>query len=143
MRLSTKSRYGTRAMVEIARSYPGSQATRRDIAERQQIPDSYLENILASLREAGLIITSRGAGGGCRLARHPGKITVLDIVAALDGPVMPVPCIGEAGVCSRKLGCTTRHIWKELHTAMEAVLARHTLEHLLQQERQGCMDFVI
>lgn len=143
MRLSTKSRYGTRAMVEIARSFPGTQVTRREIAERQQIPDSYLENILASLREGGLITTARGAGGGCRLSRHPGKISVLDIVEVLDGPIIPVPCIDDSRSCAREHRCSTRHIWDELHRAVIDVLGRNTLELLLQQESRGSADYVI
>jgi len=144
MKLSTKSRYGTRAMIEIARHYGGEPVKRRAITEIQRIPDSYLENILTSLKESGLILTIRGARGGYHLAKPPEDVTVLDVVEALQGPVRPVPCVDDVFICAIRQNCTIQHVWEEMYQAMQNVLAGYTLKELTETDAvQLHQDFMI
>jgi Rrf2 family protein len=145
MRLSTKGRYGTRAIIEIAKEYGGRPVKRRDIVEAQGIPDSYLENILIALKAAGLVRTIRGAHGGYQLAKDPTEITILDVVQALEGSIAPVHCLEEyREVCRRSKHCPTQSIWNEMYEAMEEVLKKYTLEEVLLREQEPAqIDYVI
>lgn len=144
MKLSTKSRYGTRAMTEIARGWPDRPVTRREIAELQRIPDSYLENILVSLKESGLVTTIRGARGGYRLAQPPEEITVLMIVEALQGPIIPVPCTDPRYSCESSASCRTASVWSRMYHAIQEVLEKHSLSDLIREETQEeFIDFII
>lgn len=135
MRLSTKSRYGTRAIIEIARYYRKPPIKRKEITAKQLIPDSYLENILVTLKAAGLITTIRGANGGYQLAKAPDEITVFEVVQALEGCITPVPCI-DSGECNLFGICITRSIWSEMYQAMEQVLTSYTLKDVLEKEQE-------
>ncbi len=144
MRLSTKSRYGTRAMVEIARLYPNTAVKRKMITEAQMIPDSYLENILVSLKESGLVLTIRGAKGGYQLAKPPEEITVLMIVEALEGPIKPVPCIDTEYHCRIRENCSTAPVWEEMYSAVKDVLKGYTLSDLTKGKTPDTYhDFMI
>jgi Rrf2 family protein len=136
MKISTKGRYGTRAILEIARRYGQSPIKRSEIAESQSVPDSYLENILIALKKAGLIRTIRGAHGGYQLAKSPDDISVLDIVEVLEGTIVPVSCIEEnRSDCIRNGRCVTRQIWNEMYDAIRSVLGKYSLKDLLEQEQ--------
>ncbi len=144
MKLSTKSRYGTRAMAEIAKRYQSEPIKRKEITETQFIPDSYLENILVSLKESGLIRTIRGARGGYQLSRSPGEITILQIVESLEGPLRPVPCVDPAYVCKLQSSCVTQSIWEEMYQSMRKVLKQYTLEDLISRSSAASyQDFMI
>jgi len=133
MRLSTKSRYGTRAILEIAKSYGQQPIKRKEIVAGQKIPDSYLENILITLKAAGFIRTLRGANGGYQLTRNPKLITILEIANALEGHMTPVPCI-DTGICDLIQECATRSVWSEMYQAMEKVLGSYTLQDILERD---------
>lgn len=138
MRLSTKGRYGTRAILEIAKAYGKNPVKRREIVESQQVPDSYIENILVALKAAGLIGTIRGANGGYELSRAPEKITVLEVIEALEGTIAPVYCLEESSKeCDRIDHCTTREIWDEMYQAMRNVLLSYTLADIIRKEEQN------
>ncbi len=132
MQLTTKARYGTRAVLEIAKAYGTGSLKRREIASDQSIPDSYLENILVTLKAAGLIRTARGANGGYRLARRPQEITLLEVVTALEGHITPVPCL-ETGACTLIDECMIRTVWSQMYQAMETVLAGYTLQDIIDK----------
>ncbi len=135
MQLSTRTRYGTRAIIEIARNYEGPPIKRKEIAGSQRIPDSYLENILVTLKAGGLIQTTRGANGGYRLTRNPSAVSMLEIVVILEGHLTPVPCL-ETEKCELINDCTTRSIWDEMYHAMEKVLSSYTLEDIIAKEKE-------
>ncbi|MFW5722085.1 MAG: RrF2 family transcriptional regulator [Desulfohalobiaceae bacterium] len=134
MKLSTKCRYGTRAMVEIARRYGQGPVKRREIAQTQDISDSYLENILIALKHGGLIETIRGARGGYVLKVPPGEISLLEVFNALEGPFLPVGCLDSDETCGRLDDCQTRQAWKRLQEAVESVLRKETIQSLLDDE---------
>jgi Rrf2 family protein len=101
MKLSAKARYRLRAITEIAKSYGGAPAKRKDIAEKQGLSDSYLENILIVLKNIRLIETTRGSNGGYVLCRPPSQISVLEIVEALEGQLDLVECVFSAKSCEK------------------------------------------
>jgi Rrf2 family protein len=137
MKLSTKTRYGVRAAIELARAYASGPIKRKDIASSQAISDAYLENILILLKNGRIINAIRGANGGYALSRAPAKVTLLEVVDALEGTEAPVECIDNADVCERSTGCLARDVWKQLHEARAKVLSGITLQSLLEKEN-GC-----
>ena len=144
MKLSTKSRYGARALVEIARHAGSLPIKRKDIVENQGIPDSYLENILISLKNADLIQTVRGAKGGYTLSRAASNISLLDVVEALEGAIRLVDCEKAGERCDRWNTCGTREVWQEMEEAQRTVLRRHTIGSLVGKLEAGyTLDWVI
>ena len=136
MKLSTKSRYVTRAVVEFASHYGKLPVKRNTIVSRQNIPDSYLENILLILKANGIIITRRGAAGGYVLSRSPSEITLLEIVNIFEGSLTPVNCIDNSDFCERCDVCSTRDVWIALKNAQEEVLKNITVEDLVIKEQE-------
>lgn len=134
MKLSTKCRYGARAMVEIARRSGQGPVKRREIAQAQDISDSYLENILIALKHGGLIETIRGARGGYVLKVPPDQISLLEVFNALEGPFLPVGCLDGDDMCGRLDDCQTRQVWKRVQEAVESVLRKETIQSLLDDE---------
>ncbi len=144
MKLSTKCRYGARALVEIAESYGDRPAKRKDIAQVQGLSDSYLENILITVRNAGIIETVRGARGGYVLSRPPEKVTLLEVVRALEGSLSPVECLEKPGVCAKTKACITRDVWRRVQEAEEEVLRGTTLQDLIDKKKNVPeIDYVI
>jgi Rrf2 family cysteine metabolism transcriptional repressor len=142
-KLSTKCRYGTRAIVEIAKSYGKVPVKRKEIAESQGISESYLENILISLKNSGMIDTIRGAQGGYMLNKPPSAIALFDVVQALEGSLAPVECLEKQSACDRVARCTTRNLWKDLMDAQKKVLQSVTLQNLIDNEKNDVMNFCI
>ncbi|MCD6497522.1 MAG: Rrf2 family transcriptional regulator [Deltaproteobacteria bacterium] len=135
MKLSTRTRYGLRALVELAAQNGKGPVIARSIAENQDISKKYLDNIFTSLRLAGLVRTVHGATGGYLLAHPPESITVANVIMALEGEISPVDCIDHPDLCNRSSECVTRPVWEELRDAMLAVLERHTIAELAQEYR--------
>lgn len=136
MKLSTKVRYGTRAMLDLACYYRNGPVLLKDISKRQEISLKYLDRILSSLKAAGLVKTLRGAKGGYILNLPPAQITIKQIAEALEGPLALVDCLYSKTYCRKVSSCVTHDIWCELNKAMEAVLKTTTLEDLVVRENQ-------
>ena len=136
MKLSTRVRYGSRAMVDLAQTYGNGPVLLKDIAKRQEISLKYLDRILASLKAGGLVKTARGSKGGYALNRPPSKITLRHIAQALEGPLELVECIHNKNYCHRINACVMNDIWRELNKTMEAVLERQTLEDLVNRSKE-------
>jgi Rrf2 family protein len=135
LRLSTKGRYGTRAMLELALSEGNKPVLLREIAESQSISLKYLEQIIPSLKSAGLLNSSRGATGGYSLAKLPEEITVKEIVEALEGPLRLVDCVGDPGLCGEAGQCVTRDLWDEVSVNISKLLESRTLADLAQKHK--------
>ncbi|MEN6461338.1 MAG: Rrf2 family transcriptional regulator [Syntrophomonas sp.] len=135
MKLSTKGRYGLRAMLDLALSQEQGPITTRSIAERQNISERYLEQLLIPLKTAGLVKSIRGSQGGYILGRNPEKITVGDIIRILEGPIAPVECVNEVNPeeCNRADYCVTRVIWSEVRDAIAGVLDSYSLADLAEE----------
>ncbi|MBN1764818.1 MAG: Rrf2 family transcriptional regulator [Sedimentisphaerales bacterium] len=132
MKLSTRVRYGLRAMVELAKESGGRPIPLRKLAENQAISIKYLEQMVASLKSDGLIESVRGAEGGYKLARSADDITVLDIYNSLNLIGNPIDCYAEP--CERKYICSTREVWAEVIEVMNEVMRKKTLGQLAQKE---------
>ena len=141
MRLSTKSRYGTRAMIDIAMHSAQGPTLMKDIAARQDIAPKYLDHILSSLRKAGLLKNIRGRGGGYVLARPAAKITLLQIIEAVEGPLSPVECLKSPSSCIRSAVCPARPVWMRLKQAMIEVLEATTLDMLTEHHIQNAAEY--
>jgi Rrf2 family cysteine metabolism transcriptional repressor len=133
MRLSARGQYGVRAVVELAGNYRHGPLPLRGLVLAQEVSPSYLEHILRTLRQAGLVASTRGAHGGYCLARPPQQITVGQVVRALDGPIAPVACASESGPapCDRAVQCPTRKAWLRLRDGIAAALDGTTIAELL------------
>ena len=137
MRLSTKVRYGMRAMIELARQAGDKPVMLRTIAERQGLSEKYLEQLFTHLRTAGLVKSERGARGGYRLARSADKITALDIYMALGGEAELIECAEHPERCDRHGDCPTIGLWRELGEALRRILAGKTLKELAAAGRDA------
>lgn len=116
MHISTRGRYGLRAMVDMALHFTDGPMALRLIAERQDISESYLEQVFTSLRKASLVKASRGSQGGYELAASPKAITIGQVIRALEGPIAPVFCVDNSSSgnrCERETGCITHFFWEE------------------------------
>ncbi len=133
MKLSTKVRYGVRAMVDLAVHQGERPVLVKAIAERQTLSKKYLESLLASLKTAGLLRSVRGAKGGYLLARAPEDITIEAVTTALDGPIALADCIDNPEICGRARDCPTRELWRELTDALRARLRSVTLAELARR----------
>jgi Rrf2 family cysteine metabolism transcriptional repressor len=135
MKLSTKTRYGTRALLDLAIQRAGnSPVSLKDIAERQEISLTYLEHIITPLIAGGIIKSVRGARGGIFLARTARDITLKDVVEILEGPITPVECVTSPQTCTRSGSCATQDIWTEIKKAIDQVLVSTTLQDLVERQ---------
>jgi len=135
MKLSTRSRYGMRALMDLALHSTGQPIQLKDIAERQSISLSYLEHLIIPLISAGIVKSTRGSKGGVMLARPARQIQLKQVLEVLEGPLAPVDCLKADGSCPRSGICATQDIWDELKTAMESVLESRTLEDLANKQK--------
>ncbi len=133
MKLSTKTRYGTRGMFELAMHYNRGPLSLAEIAEREEISPKYLESLLAILHSAGLVHSVRGAQGGYLLARPPAKITLRDIFRVLEGSEPFVPCTDNGQVCRRWADCVAQEVWEQMYDAAMQVLEETTLADLVER----------
>ena len=144
MKLSTRCRYGTRALIHIACRYRSGPTKRKDISRYQDISEGYLENILSMLKARGLLSSQRGAEGGFSLKKPPSQITLLEIVTALEGSISPVACVSELDDCSRRCDCGAHKAWMMLHEAQVETLRHISLQDLVDMQADSqTADFVI
>ena len=113
MQITRQADYAVRAVYHLTKLGPDSRAATSHIAEEQHIPPSFLAKIISQLSVAGLLHTSRGARGGVTLARDPEDISLLDVVEAIDGPILLNECVADAGACTFTSDCPMRPIWCE------------------------------
>ena len=136
---STKSEYGVRVMVELARQAGEEPLPLAEIAERGGLPLAYLEHLVARLRKAGLVDSRRGSRGGYLLARSPTEITMAEVVEALEGSIAPIECITEGAdgsiVCARETDpghvCPTKLLWARVRFSIVRTLQETTLADLV------------
>jgi Rrf2 family protein len=140
MRLSTKSRYGLRALFDIAYNCGSAPTQIQDISRRQQISPRYLEQIFQNLKRAGILTSKRGPQGGYSLARKPDEISVLEILNATEQDVLLVECAGitprkrkRKTECTFEGNCVTQTVWEEASTLLNALFSGMTLQTLCQR----------
>ena len=135
MKLSTRTRYGMRALMDLALNSTGQPVQLKDIAKRQKISLSYLEHLVIPLISAGIIQSTRGARGGIKLIRPAEKIKLDEILEILEGPLAPVDCLKDSQSCTRSGLCATQDIWNEMKEAMAGVLKSKTLQDLVNNQK--------
>ena len=147
MRLSTRGRYGVRAMLDIALCGTHGPVNLKKMASRQDISADYLEQLLRKLRKAGLVTSARGPHGGFHLGKAPKDILIWDIVFALEDPLAPVPCAdsvmgkpSRAAPCQRMSTCATRFLWEGLARTMRNFMENKTLQELLEDAQRLCRE---
>lgn len=138
MKLSTKGRYGLRALLDMAIYQNNGPVTLNNIAERQGISEGYLEQLMMPLKRAGIVRSVRGAQGGYLLSKDPKDVTVGEIIRVLEGPIAPVACVNEdfPEVCERSGSCVTRLVWEKVRDSISEVLDSFTLEGLVQESKK-------
>ncbi|MDW7711298.1 MAG: RrF2 family transcriptional regulator [Deferrisomatales bacterium] len=146
MKLTTKSRYGVRAIFDIAYHTGGLPAQIKDISERQRISPRYLEQIFQRLKKAGILGSKRGPKGGYFLLKDPKDITIYEIITCTEGPIELVFCVGEdeeggncdVSMCDMKDQCVASPLWKELGDKIAAIFQETTIQDLCKKaERLG------
>lgn len=145
MLFSTKAEYGVRLMVELGRQADRGPVSLTSIAEVENLPLPYLEHLVAKLRRAGLVTSTRGAHGGYALARKAGEIDMLEVVEALEGPIVPMECFHEDPEgrvqCSHRDesdgNCATRFLWVKVHSGVTTALGGTTLAELVEFSRSN------
>ena len=140
MKISTKGRYALRLMLDVALNSHGSAVPLRDVAQRQDISDKYLEQIVTQLSRAGLVRSVRGAGGGYLLTRDPAEYTVGEILRTLEGNLAPVSCVDQNDVCrcDRADRCVTVEVWRDIQSAVAGVVDNLTLADLVARYHEKC-----
>jgi Rrf2 family transcriptional regulator, cysteine metabolism repressor len=133
MRISMKSEYALRALMELASTRGSRYMQTSEIASRRAIPESYLEQLLTTLRRAGLVVSVRGPQGGHTLAMPAARITAGDVVRALEGPLIAVDC-GGPDRCQFSPNCALEEMWGEVRSAVDSSLNRFSIEDLSARE---------
>jgi Rrf2 family protein len=134
MKISTKIRYGARAMLELAYHYGEGPIELKEIAKRENISLKYLEQVINPLRTAGLVKSIRGAKGGYSLAKPPSEICLYDVVETLEGPLNLLECLRDSKVCQKVPSCVTRDIWQEVSEAISKIFYSVTLEDMVNRK---------
>lgn len=131
MKLSTKGRYGLKAMFELSLTQRGGPVPLRQIAQRQNISEQYLEQIFSSLKKSGLIKSVRGAQGGYLLGKEPKDITVGDILRVLEGPISISDCVMDEHACENSGICVAKVVWERIKQGIEDVINSITLQDMV------------
>lgn len=138
MKLSTKGRYGLRAMIDMARYSEEEPVSISSVAARQGLSEGYLEQLVSLLKKAGLVKSIRGAGGGYVLARSMEEISVGDILRALEGNLEPVRCAAfysDEG-CMAADGCVTKYVWQRINESINKTVDEMSLGELVRESRK-------
>ena len=134
MKISTKARYGLRAMIELALHYEKKTPVLMSlVSKNQNLSEKYLHILFTSLKNAKLIKSVRGKTGGFMLSKHPSKINILWIIEALEGPIVLVNCVDNKGICKRSPKCSTINFWKDTGSILKKYFASMTLENFIKK----------
>jgi len=133
LKLSTRGRYGIHAMYDLADHYGDGPQSIKCIAERQNIPEAYLEQLIAILRKEKLVISNRGAQGGYRLAASPEEITVGQVLRALEGGLNLVDCLLEEDSCGKTCACPSRVVWLKIRDGLNSIVDGITLQDMINE----------
>lgn len=141
MKLSTKTRYGIRAVVELAENYGREPLQLKIISRDQDISIKYLEQIMAILKSGGIINSSRGAKGGYFLNKPPNQIKLSDCFHCLEGSVVTVECVENESYCKKTKNCVARSVWAEIEKAIFTVLDSITLQDMVDKAKNNKQIF--
>lgn len=143
MKISTKGRYGLKAMVDLAANTDQGYISLKSIAERQEISETYLEQLFSALKKAGLVKSVRGAQGGYILAKPASETSVREVLTALEGSLSPIDCdrSEDTGDCPKQCDCSTRSVWEKLrhgiYEAVESISLQDLVDDMHKRKDQG------
>ncbi len=137
MKLSTKGKYGLRALVDLSVHCQDEAVSISSIAQRQEISEGYLEQLMAKLKKAGIVVSTRGAKGGYSLAIPAGDIMVGDVLRALEGNIDPIDCAGIYGECAGADSCVTKYLWQQINDGVNKIVNEMTLQSLIDESAKG------
>lgn len=133
MNFTSKEEYGLLAVMCLAMNSGAGPVQTREIARTEGIPEQFLEQVLATLRRAGITRSIRGASGGYEIARLPREITAGDVVRALSGAIMPIQCLNDADHCDKLDSCVVLDLWKKVQSAVSQVLDNTTIQDMVEE----------
>jgi Rrf2 family protein len=136
MQITRQADYAVRAVLYLAQLGPDQRAATSQIAQEQRIPPSFLAKIVSQLSVAGLLQTSRGARGGVSLARDPQNISILEVVEAIDGPILLNECVSNSGVCMFGDTCQIRPLWCDAQAGLVDRLRQTTFDNFINHNGQ-------
>jgi Rrf2 family protein len=139
MQLTRAADYASRVMVHLAGLPAGTRLSLPALAEAVEVPEQFLSKVLQMLGRSGLIQSQRGAAGGFELAADPERISMLDVVEAIEGPLQLNLCLGPGEACGRKFRCSVHHVWVEGQEALMAVLRKATIANLARDAALGAL----
>ena len=140
MKLSTRARYGTKALLELSLHWGEGSVLLKDIAQRQQIPLPYLQQLIGPLVKEGIIKTTRGARGGISLLKSPKEVILSEVIQLLEGSIAPAACVDNPELYPRSDICVTHDIWAEVKKAICGVLESTTFENLVKRKREKILQ---
>jgi Rrf2 family transcriptional regulator, cysteine metabolism repressor len=144
MKLSTRTRYGMRAVLSLAANYGKGPLQTNVIAKQQELSIKYLEQLMAILKASGLVKSIRGAKGGYVLAKKPDEIKLSEVFFCLEGPIVTVECIESPSYCDRYADCTCRQLWSQVQQAITTILQSMTLQDMIDKSKnQKTMNYQI
>ena len=144
MMISTRGRYALRVMIDLAEHATGTFTPLKEVAQRQDISQKYLESIMSNLSKSGFVEGAQGKGGGYRLSRAPEDYKVGEILRLTEGSLAPVECVDGEGDCSRADRCVTIEVWRALKEAIDNVVDSITLADLVEKySERGAVDYCI
>ncbi len=140
MKLSSKTEYAILALLELGQRYDKGLVLSREIASSRDIPESFIERILLTLKNGGVIVSVRGTNGGHCLARDPGEVSVREIIELFEGSLAPMDCVNErisslSACCSIEASCVLKDLWQKMYDSMLASIENITIKNLVTQER--------
>jgi len=141
MKLSTRGRYGLKAMYQLALHYGEGPIPLNSIAKKQGLSENYLEQLFSALRKEGLLCSIRGAQGGYMLAKHPKHITVGHILRTLEGNMAPVDCVvDDSKVCDKEDECATRFVYAQINESINNVIDSISLQDMIENQKKNKMN---
>lgn len=133
MKISTRGRYALRVMIDLAEHFDGNYIPLKDVSERQEVSQKYLESIMLDLSKAKLVDGRHGKGGGYKLNRAPEEYTIFEILNITEGDLLPVSCLDDADVCKRAGECRTLSLWKGFYKLIQDYFSGITLADLMNK----------
>ena len=140
MKISTKGRYGLKALINLAMNDKQENITIKTLCENLNISERYLEQIFSSLKKSGLVQSVRGAQGGYLLSKEPKDITVGDILVVLEGPVSLSDCVMDEDICENSGKCVTKIVWEKMKKGIEDVINSITLQDMIDDHNKNILD---
>jgi Rrf2 family cysteine metabolism transcriptional repressor len=136
MKLSTRTRYGLRALIDLGVYYEGKFVLVKDIAKRQNLSERYLEHIMLQLKKAGILRSLKGGKGGYAFLKEPSEIKVREIIEILEGSLSPVECVENKEICNRSENCVARDLWCYLKEEILKFFDKITLKELIEKQKK-------